>query len=141
MDDSPHPRGTLSSDTAALWFLCLAFTGLHLVAGARYGFHPDELLTYSNARDLEWGYVVYPPVTALLARIELTLFGTSLIGFRFFAAIAGGLVAVLTGLMARAMGGGRQHRRRRLLHRLVHVLYVVRSLVVGRGGLVRRAAP
>jgi 4-amino-4-deoxy-L-arabinose transferase-like glycosyltransferase len=108
LDDSPHPRGTLSSDTAALWFLGLAFTGLHLVAGARYGFHPDELLTYSNARDLEWGYVVYPPVTALLARIELTLFGTSLIGFRFFAAIAGGLVAVLTGLMARAMGGGRQ---------------------------------
>ena len=77
-------------------------------AGARYGFHRDELLTYSNARDLEWGYVVYPPVTAFLARIELALFGTSLIGFRFFAAIASGFVAVLTGFMARAMGGGRQ---------------------------------
>jgi len=44
------------------------------------------LLTYSNARDLEWGYVVYPPVTAFLARIELAFFGTSLIGLRFFAA-------------------------------------------------------
>ena len=48
------------------------------------------------------------PVTAFLARIELALFGTSLVGFRFFVAIACGFVAVLTGLMARAMGGGRQ---------------------------------
>jgi 4-amino-4-deoxy-L-arabinose transferase-like glycosyltransferase len=101
-------RRFLLSDTAALWILGLAFTVLHLIAGARYGFHRDELLTYSNARDLEWGYVVYPPVTAFLGRIELVLFGTSLIGFRFFAAIACGIVAVLTGLMARAMGGGRQ---------------------------------
>jgi len=108
MRNSPHSRRILSSDTAALLLLGFAFTAVHLVASARYGFHRDELLTYSNACDLEWGYVVYPPVTAFLARIELALFGTSLIGFRFFAAIACGLVAVLTGLMARAMGGGRQ---------------------------------
>jgi 4-amino-4-deoxy-L-arabinose transferase-like glycosyltransferase len=108
MHDSPHRRRILSSDTAALWLLGRAFTAVHLVAGARYGFHRDELLTYSNARDLDWGYVVYPPVTVFLARIELALFGTSLIGFRFFAAIACGFVAVLTGLTARAMGGGRQ---------------------------------
>ena len=108
MHDSPHPRRILLSDTAALWLLGLAFTAVHLVAGARYGFHRDELLTYSNARDLEWGYVVYPPVTAFLARIELAFFGTSLVGFRFFAAIACGLVAVLTGLMARSIGGSRQ---------------------------------
>ena len=108
MHDSPQPRRILSSDTGALWLLGLAFTVLHLIAGARYGFHRDELLTYSNARDLEWGYVVYPPLTAFLARVELVFFGTSLIGFRFFAAIACGLTAVLTGLMARAMGGRRQ---------------------------------
>jgi 4-amino-4-deoxy-L-arabinose transferase-like glycosyltransferase len=108
MHGSPHSRRIFSNDTAALWFLGLAFTALHLVAGARYGFHRDELLTYSNAGDLEWGYVLYPPVTAFLARIELALFGTSLIGFRFFPAIASGLVTVLTGLTARAMGGGRR---------------------------------
>src|SRR5271166_5307311 len=81
MHDSPQSHRILSSDTAALWLLGLAFTAVHFVAGARYGFHRDELLTYSNARDLEWGYVVYPPVTAFLARIELAFFGTSLIGF------------------------------------------------------------
>jgi len=108
MHDSSRLRRIFSSDTAALWLLGLAFTVLHLIAGARYGFHRDELLTFSNARDLEWGYVVYPPVTALLGRIELALFGASLIGFRCFAALACGIVAVLTGLMARAIGGGRQ---------------------------------
>jgi 4-amino-4-deoxy-L-arabinose transferase-like glycosyltransferase len=108
MRGSHRSRRILSNDTAVLWLLGLAFTALHLVAGARYGFHRDELLTYSNARDLQWGYVVYPPVTALLARIELALFGTSLIGFRLFPAIASGLVAVLTGLTARAMGGDRK---------------------------------
>jgi 4-amino-4-deoxy-L-arabinose transferase-like glycosyltransferase len=108
MRDSYPLRRILSSDIGALWLLGLAFTVLHLIAGARYGFHRDELLTYSNACDLEWGYVVYPPVTAFLGRVELVLFGTSLIGFRFFAAIACGIMAVLTGLMARAMGGGRQ---------------------------------
>jgi 4-amino-4-deoxy-L-arabinose transferase-like glycosyltransferase len=108
MRDSSHLRRIFWSDTAALWLLGVAFTALHLIAGAGHGFHPDELLTYSNARDLEWGYVVYPPVTALLGRIELVFFGTSLMGFRFFAAIACGLMAVLTGLMARAMGGRRQ---------------------------------
>ncbi len=108
MDSARGWRRIFSDDTAALWLLGLGFAVLHLVVGARYGFHRDELLTYSNARDLEWGYVLYPPVTPFLARVELGLFGTSLIGFRFFPAIASGLVAVLTGLTARAMGGGRQ---------------------------------
>lgn len=108
MHDSTQTRRILLGDTAALWLLGLAFTMVHLIAGARYGFHRDELLTYSNARDLEWGYVVYPPVTAFLARIELVIFGTSLTGYRCFAAIACGLTTVLTGLMARAMGGGRR---------------------------------
>jgi 4-amino-4-deoxy-L-arabinose transferase-like glycosyltransferase len=108
MRNSPDRRRTVSNDTFALWLLGLTFALVHLVAGARYGFHRDELLTYTNALHLEWGYVVYPPVTAFLARIELALFGTSLVGFRFFPAMVCGLVAVLTGQMARAMGGGRQ---------------------------------
>ncbi|HEX4319788.1 MAG TPA: hypothetical protein VHZ52_02730 [Acidobacteriaceae bacterium] len=54
MHDSRQSHRILLSDTAALWFLGLAFTAVHFVAGARYGFHRDELLTYSNARELEW---------------------------------------------------------------------------------------
>ncbi len=108
MNESSNLDRAPSCSSNALWLLALGFTLLHLIAGSRYGFHRDELLTYSNAIDLEWGYVLYPPITPFLARIELAVFGTSLFGFRFFAAIACGFTTVLTGLMARAMGGGRQ---------------------------------
>jgi hypothetical protein len=96
------------SDTVAIWLTGLAFTIVHIATSGRYGFHRDELLTYSNALHLDWCYVVYPPLTAWLARVELAVFGANLIGFRFFAAIAIGLLVVLTGLTARTLGGGRR---------------------------------
>jgi 4-amino-4-deoxy-L-arabinose transferase-like glycosyltransferase len=51
--------------------------------------------------------VAYPPVTPFFGRLSLELFGTSLRGFRFFAAVAEAGAVVLTGLMARQLGGGR----------------------------------
>ena len=108
MHDSPHARRVLSSDHAALWITGLGFTALHIATSSQYGFHRDELLTYTNARHLDWCYEVYPPITAWLARVELTIFGTSLTGFRFLAAVSIGLLAVLAGLMAREMGGQRR---------------------------------
>jgi 4-amino-4-deoxy-L-arabinose transferase-like glycosyltransferase len=108
MPSSSPFRRFLRSDTAALWGVGLAFTVLHIATSGRYGFHRDELLTYTNARHLDWCYVVYPPVTAWLARLELEIFGASLVGFRSFAAISTGLVAIFAGLIARALGGNRQ---------------------------------
>jgi hypothetical protein len=51
--------------------------------------------------------VAYPPVTPFFGRLSLELFGTSLAGFRFFASLACGLSILLTGLMARELGGNR----------------------------------
>ena len=102
----PQPRLHLS-DTAVIWLTGIAFTLVHIASSGRYGFQRDELLTYSNALHLDWCYVVYPPLTAWLARLELVAFGPNLIGFRLFAAIAIGLLIVLTGLTARALGGSR----------------------------------
>jgi 4-amino-4-deoxy-L-arabinose transferase-like glycosyltransferase len=95
------------SDTAVIWLTGLAFTLVHIASSGRYGFQRDELLTYSNALHLDWCYVVYPPLTAWLARLELAVFGPNLIGFRLSASIAIGLLIVLTGLTARALGGSR----------------------------------
>ena len=79
----------------------------HVVVGGRYGFHRDELATLDDARHLAWGYVAYPPVTPFFGWLSLHLFGTSLAGFRFFAALAGAVAVVLTGMMTRELGGGR----------------------------------
>jgi len=96
------------SDVGVLACLAVIRFLLHLLTNGRYGFHRDELLTLDNARHLAWGYVVYPPLTPLLARAELTLFGSSLVGFRFFPAISQGLVMLFTGLSARSLGGNRR---------------------------------
>jgi Dolichyl-phosphate-mannose-protein mannosyltransferase len=95
-----------SSDLSILIYVALATIVVHLLTGGEYGFHRDELATLEDARHLSWGYVAYPPVTPLLGRLSLVLFGTSLVGFRFFAAVAEAIAVVLTGLMAKELGGG-----------------------------------
>ena len=94
-------------NTTLLAAIALATLLVHVLLGNRYGFHRDELATLDDARHLAWGYVAYPPVTPFFGRISLELFGTSLTGFRFFAAIAEAVAVVLTGLMARELGGSR----------------------------------
>ena len=96
-----------ASDASVLIYVALATVIVHLVAGGYYGFHRDELATLDDARHLAWGYVAYPPVTPFFAHIALALFGASLVGFRFFASMAQAATVVVTGLMAREIGGRR----------------------------------
>ena len=100
-------RSPLLSDTALLVYVALATVIIHLVIGNRYGWHRDELATLEDARHLAWGYPAYPPVAPFFGRISLELFGLSVRGFRFFAGVAQAITVVLTGLMAREMGGRR----------------------------------
>src|SRR5205807_2726111 len=94
-------------DVAILVHLATATLIVHVLTGGQYGFHRDELATLEDARHLAWGYVAYPPVTPFFGRLSLLSFGTSLAGFRFFAALAEAVAVVLTGLMARELGGQR----------------------------------
>jgi len=80
---------------------------VHTLTNGQYGFHRDELATIDDARHLAWGYIAYPPLTPFIARVALELFGPSLAGLRFFAALAQGLSVILAGLMARELGGAR----------------------------------
>ena len=95
------------SDLAPLALIALATIVVHWITGGKYGFHRDELATLEDARHLDWGFVAYPPVTPFFGRLSLTLFGTSLAGFRFFAAVAQAAAVVLTGRMAKELGGRR----------------------------------
>jgi hypothetical protein len=96
-----------TGDLALVTCLAIATVVVHVVTGGRYGFQRDELATLEDARHLAWGYVAYPPVAPLFGRLSLELFGESLRGFRFFAAVAEAAAVVVTGLMARQLGGGR----------------------------------
>jgi len=101
------PKPAWLSDTALLIYIALATVIVHWITGHQYGFQRDELATLEDSRHLDWGFVAYPPITPFFGRLSLILFGTSLAGFRFFAAVAEAIAVVLTGLMAREMGGGR----------------------------------
>jgi len=80
---------------------------VHLLTNHNYGLHRDELQVLSDARHLDWGFVPYPPLTPVVERIGLGIFGVSLVGLRLFSVIAQALVVVVAGLMARELGGGR----------------------------------
>lgn len=113
--DADYPPSGFSATHALIWsnevailvYLALATVLVHLLTGGRYGFHRDELATLDDARHLAWGYVAYPPITPFFGRLSLEIFGTSLAGFRFFAALAQAIAVLLTGLMARELGGRR----------------------------------
>src|SRR5262244_2778492 len=98
----------IATDTGTLILSALSLVALHSATNGQYGFHRDELATLDDARFLDWGYVVYPPITPFIARVSLTFFGPSMIGLRFFAALAVGIAMVMTGLMARELGGTRR---------------------------------
>lgn len=95
------------SDLGILVLAAGAGLVLHVATNGQYGFHRDELQTLDDARHLDWGFVAYPPITPLIGRLELILFGTSLVGFRVFSAIAVSVVMVVTGLIVKELGGTR----------------------------------
>jgi 4-amino-4-deoxy-L-arabinose transferase-like glycosyltransferase len=97
----------VGNDTFALLVIAGAVAVLHVATNGRYGFHRDELQFLSDARHLDWGFVPYPPFTAFVERIGLSLFGLSLVGLRMFSVLSQATAIVFTGLMARELGGGR----------------------------------
>ena len=83
----------------------VAKSALNLAVANRYGWQRDELYYATAGHHLQGGYVDFPPVTALLSALARLLFGWSLVGFRFFAILAGALTIVIAALVARELGG------------------------------------
>jgi hypothetical protein len=82
--------------------LHLATTGLF-----GYGYFIDELYFLACSEHLAWGFVDMPPLfPAVTALIRATL-GDSLFAVRLLPALAGAALVLITGLMARDLGGRR----------------------------------
>lgn len=105
-----------SSKLAKTWLLsgglivlCAAIVKLlvHLYASRHYGYFIDELYYLACGRHLAWGYVDQPPLIAVIVRLGSLLWGESLPAIRFLPALAGAGKIILTGLIARELGGGR----------------------------------
>jgi len=82
---------------------------VHLVTTGRFGYSyfVDELYYLACARHLAWGFVDMPPLfPAIVAAVHAVL-GDSLLAVRLLPALAGAALVLMTGLMARDLGGRR----------------------------------
>ena len=103
--EGPNPGR--QADNALLFAIAAGVAVLHLATNSRYGFHRDELQVLSDSLHLSWGFVALPPFTPFIERIGMSLFGLSLVGLRLFSVLGQGVVIVVSGLMARELGGRR----------------------------------
>lgn len=71
-----------------------------------YGYDRDELYFRILAAHPGWGYVDQPPLTPLLARAGIALFGDTLWGIRVPALVCALVTVWLTVVLTRELGGG-----------------------------------
>jgi len=86
---------------AALTVVLVAFS-------SGYGCHRDELYFLAAGQRLDWAYADQGPLTPLIARAMSEISAGSLTLLRVPAALAAGATVLLTGLLARELGGGRR---------------------------------
>ena len=83
----------------------LGVVALHLVTNGTLGFHTDELYYLDSGWHPALGYVDFPPLVPLLARLETGLLGVSPWTLRVLPTLLGGLMVVLAGAYVRRLGG------------------------------------
>jgi 4-amino-4-deoxy-L-arabinose transferase-like glycosyltransferase len=98
--EQPYAAGLLAALAAAMLALQLAVIG-------EYGWFRDELYYLASTDHLGWGYVDHPPLSIALLAVVRALFGDSLVAVRIVPALAGAATVLVTGAIARRLGGGR----------------------------------
>ncbi len=90
------------------WLGALAggYAILLIALSARYGYHRDELYFIAIGGHPAFGYVDQPPLIPMLAHALDSISGHSLVVLRLPSALAGALVVLGTGLVARELGAG-----------------------------------
>jgi len=121
--ESPRSLAVIGGSSLALFVLQLLVSG-------RYGYFVDELYYLACSHHLDWGYVDQPPLIAVIAWLARTTLGDSLWALRFLPAVADGVLVLLTGLIARELGG------RRYAQILACVAVIVAPLYLGLGNLL-----
>ncbi len=89
------------------WALALVAILVQMVTNGRYGYFRDELYYLAASEHLAFGYVDFAPLIAWLTRFSRVIFGDSLHAIRLLPAAAFGAEVLLTGYIARELGGKR----------------------------------
>jgi hypothetical protein len=97
----------INTDLFWICLLALASMLIHFLAYKPLGFHRDEFLYLAIGRHLDTGYWSNPPLIGLISALSQLLPGDSLFVTRFFPALAGAFLVILTGLISAELGGKR----------------------------------
>jgi 4-amino-4-deoxy-L-arabinose transferase-like glycosyltransferase len=85
-----------------------AVTVVLVAFASGYGYHRDELYFLAAGEHLDWAYADQGPLTPLIARAMSELAPDSLTVLRLPSALAAGVTVLLTGRLARELGGDRR---------------------------------
>ena len=105
--EGAYARRTFLGGSAVLVLLALVKLLLHLLTAENYGYFRDELYYIAASERLALGYVDFPPFVAFVTASVRATLGDSLLALHLLPGLAGAVVVVLAGLMARELGGGR----------------------------------
>jgi hypothetical protein len=100
-------QSLFASGTAIVLYVAFARIVLYFVAGANYGYFRDELYYLACGEHPAWGYVDQPPLIAWIAWLLDHTIGTSIFALRLLPTLAGAATVILSGVLARELGGGR----------------------------------
>jgi Dolichyl-phosphate-mannose-protein mannosyltransferase len=104
---APARRQSSADGMSAVYGIAIAAFALHVFCNNRYGYFRDEFDYIVCGRHPAWGYVDQPSLLPILSRICLAIFGNSLRSVRLVPAVSCAALIVLTGLIARELGGKR----------------------------------
>jgi len=107
--DAPALAGDTRSPFAKLPVTAIAaglFAVLMAVSG-RYGYHRDELYFRMLGEQPALGYFDTPPLTPMIAKLSIALFGDNVVALRVAPALIVSVTVVLVALACRELGGGR----------------------------------
>jgi Dolichyl-phosphate-mannose-protein mannosyltransferase len=79
----------------------------HMLVASNYGYFRDELYYIADGWHLQLGYVDQPLLMGWLAALVRVTVGDSLVAIHIIPALAAALIIIITGLMARELGGGK----------------------------------
>ena len=79
---------------------------LHLWTNAHDSLFRDELYYLAAGQHLDFGYVEFPPLAAVVAAFSRVAFGSSAFGIRLLPALTGVAIILLTANMVAMLGGG-----------------------------------
>jgi hypothetical protein len=102
---SPSRQQIRPPDVLLFGGSAVGIIALHLATNGTLGFHTDELYYLTCGQHPALGYVDFPPIVPLLARLETGLLGVSPWTLRVLPSLLGGFLVVLSGAYVRRLGG------------------------------------